>query len=156
MANVIGNIWAPSSRIMYWLDPWYVRPMTDIHATVWDGWTDIRSPEDARKKAKDAYRAHYKNVRNITPPERLLEFKLSDGWEPLCKFLGKPVPDVPFPHVNDTNWVNEKISIILSRIFSGLCGGRARWSCRLRSASLHSGIFGKTPPSIAKELDWKV
>lgn len=23
-------------------------------------------------------------------------------WEPLCKFLGKPVPDGPFPHENDT------------------------------------------------------
>ena len=24
------------------------------------------------------------------------------GWEPLCKFLGVPVPDVEFPHSNDT------------------------------------------------------
>lgn len=24
----------------------------------------------------------------------------SEGWEPLCKFLGFPVPDEPFPHKN--------------------------------------------------------
>lgn len=36
------------------------------------------------------------------PPERLLEWKASDGWEPLCKFLGVPVPSTPFPRVNDT------------------------------------------------------
>ena len=24
-----------------------------------------------------------------------------EGWEPLCRFLGKDVPDVPFPRVND-------------------------------------------------------
>jgi hypothetical protein len=23
-----------------------------------------------------------------------------DGWEPLCKFLGVPVPDEPFTHEN--------------------------------------------------------
>ncbi|KAI1500707.1 hypothetical protein F5X99DRAFT_409782 [Biscogniauxia marginata] len=26
----------------------------------------------------------------LMPKERLLEFALADGWEPLCKFLGKP------------------------------------------------------------------
>ena len=33
-------------------------------------------------------------------PERLLIFKVQDGWDPLCNFLGLPVPDIPFPHVN--------------------------------------------------------
>lgn len=35
-------------------------------------------------------------------PDRLLEYELGTGWEPLCKFLGKPVPSVPFPHVNES------------------------------------------------------
>lgn len=39
-------------------------------------------------------------IRGLVPPERLLEWDISDGWEPLCKFLGKPVPDIPFPHAN--------------------------------------------------------
>ncbi len=30
-----------------------------------------------------------------------LEFELGDGWESLCGFLDKRVPDVEFPHVND-------------------------------------------------------
>ncbi|KAM0366855.1 hypothetical protein ACHAPK_008335, partial [Fusarium culmorum] len=34
------------------------------------------------------------------PKERLLEWTVQDGWEPLCKFLDKPIPDEPFPHVN--------------------------------------------------------
>ena len=34
------------------------------------------------------------------PPDRLLVFNPSDGWEPLCSFLGVPVPQIPFPHVN--------------------------------------------------------
>ena len=27
-------------------------------------------------------------------------YKVSDGWEPLCRFLEKDVPDCPFPHKN--------------------------------------------------------
>ena len=26
---------------------------------------------------------------------------MSEGWEPLCKFIGKDVPNEPFPNVND-------------------------------------------------------
>ena len=34
------------------------------------------------------------------PPDRLLEWRASDGWEPICRALGSPVPDEPFPHLN--------------------------------------------------------
>lgn len=33
---------------------------------------------------------------------QLLQFSVKEGWEPLCKFLEVPVPDVPFPHTNST------------------------------------------------------
>ena len=39
-------------------------------------------------------------VINSLPPERLLVFHPKQGWEPLCRFLGVPVPDVGFPRVN--------------------------------------------------------
>jgi len=38
--------------------------------------------------------------RNI-PADRLLIFDVKQGWAPLCKFLEVPVPDTPFPYVND-------------------------------------------------------
>ena len=34
------------------------------------------------------------------PKDKLLVFKCSEGWEPLCKFLGVPIPNSPFPHRN--------------------------------------------------------
>lgn len=34
------------------------------------------------------------------PPERLLVWTISEGWEPICAFLGVPVPIEPFPRVN--------------------------------------------------------
>ena len=36
------------------------------------------------------------------PADRLLVFRVQDGWEPLCKFLGREVPPgIPFPHLNE-------------------------------------------------------
>ncbi|CAG9953277.1 unnamed protein product [Clonostachys rosea f. rosea IK726] len=52
------------------------------------------------RNAKWVYRAHYAMVRGMVPKDRLLEWSVDDGWEPLCEFLGKPVPKEPFPHTN--------------------------------------------------------
>ena len=49
-----------------------------------------------------AFLRHNDEVRRTIAPERLLEFQISEGWEPLCAFLDRPVPDAPFPRVNDT------------------------------------------------------
>ena len=45
-------------------------------------------------------------VRKTITTDRLLEFEAKDGWEPLCRFLGVPVPEQPFPHVNDRDAMN--------------------------------------------------
>ena len=39
----------------------------------------------------------------------MLVFKLADGWKPLCEFLGKPIPDQPFPHKNKGASVTDEI-----------------------------------------------
>lgn len=46
------------------------------------------------------FRLHNEKVRAVVPKEKLLKFSVKDGWEPLCQFLGKDVPKIPFPHVN--------------------------------------------------------
>lgn len=48
------------------------------------------------------YDAHNAAVRAAIEPERLLEYDVTDGWAPLCAFLGVPVPDAPYPHSNTT------------------------------------------------------
>lgn len=48
-----------------------------------------------------AFERHNAEVRRRIAPERLLEFEAKVGWEPLCAHLGVPVPDEPFPRVND-------------------------------------------------------
>jgi hypothetical protein len=49
------------------------------------------------------FKRHDEEVRRTIPKERLLVFEASQGWAPLCAFLGVPVPDTPFPSVNSTD-----------------------------------------------------
>lgn len=46
------------------------------------------------------YRQHNNHVKSSVPKERLLVYKLGDGWKPLCEFLNLPVPEEPYPHRN--------------------------------------------------------
>lgn len=65
-----------------------------------------------RETLLKGYELHYNNVRQAIPPERLLEYNVKEGWEPLCTFLKVPVPDVPFPHVND----RFKVQVIMNTL----------------------------------------
>ena len=46
------------------------------------------------------FERHNEELRRVIPHERLLVFEAKDGWEPLCGFLGVPVPKEPFPKNN--------------------------------------------------------
>jgi len=56
--------------------------------------------------SKDAviksFNDHNATVIAKCPKDKLLVFEVSQGWEPLCKFLNKPIPNCPFPNVNDS------------------------------------------------------
>jgi hypothetical protein len=47
-----------------------------------------------------AYERHNAEVRRTAPTDNLLEWHATQGWEPICRALGIPVPDMPFPWNN--------------------------------------------------------
>ncbi|AXE66452.1 hypothetical protein BBF93_13920 [Hyphomonas sp. CACIAM 19H1] len=47
-----------------------------------------------------AFHAHEAAVKAEIPANRLLIHSAKDGWEPLCAFLGAPVPATPYPRTN--------------------------------------------------------
>lgn len=61
-----------------------------------------------RDSSVAAYRRNNEKVRAAIPASKLLIFTPSDGWNPLCKFLGVPVPDTDFPRSNarDEFWAH--------------------------------------------------
>lgn len=59
--------------------------------------------DDFENRGKERFHDYYKEIRALVPPGRLLEYRVSSGWEPLCEYLGEPVPDVPFPQSNNAD-----------------------------------------------------
>jgi len=57
-----------------------------------------------------AFTAHNDAVKAEIPARRLLIYQVKDGWGPLCAFLGKPVPDEPFPRSNDRGEFWDRVS----------------------------------------------
>ncbi|KAL8649539.1 MAG: hypothetical protein Q9226_005535 [Calogaya cf. arnoldii] len=112
---IIVPMWARWTQFIGKVDPWFVGPLHDMHMRWVRGWLGSHDEEEMRRKAKAHYKEHNALVRRVTPKERLLEYKMGSGWEPLCTFLGKPIPDVEFPRVNEAAALQEKISIILQR-----------------------------------------
>ena len=55
---------------------------------------------DDPEYAMSVFEKNTMDVQASVPVDRLLIFWLGDGWEPLCKFLGKSVPKEPFPNRN--------------------------------------------------------
>jgi hypothetical protein len=53
-----------------------------------------------RDTAIAAFERREADVRATIPADRLLVFDVAEGWEPICAFLGKAVPDQPFPKRN--------------------------------------------------------
>jgi Sulfotransferase domain len=64
-----------------------------------------------------SYDCHNEYIRRMVPRDRLIEFEPSQGWEPLCEFLGKPVPACDFPRLNDTKQMQR--GFLLSLVVGG-------------------------------------
>lgn len=99
-------------------DSWYF----SMHRTIWHAWhhDKTRSPDGSvenpmvslsdkfheglwksnfEKHGRQCFREHNRAVEKLmsTRPDDFLIYETRQGWEPLCHFLGKEVPDEPFP-----------------------------------------------------------
>jgi Sulfotransferase domain len=73
-----------------------------LHTRLTPDWTDETA-------AKEAFARHNEAVRAEIPADRLVEWRSSDGWEPVCEALGVAAPDEPFPHA----WKRDEFRIRL-------------------------------------------
>jgi hypothetical protein len=77
---------------------------------------------------------HEDEVRSTVAPERLLVWSAAEGWEPLCEFLELPIPDIPFPRVNDSR---EFIDRVIDGSLIALTEWRARSTLEPSPAATH-------------------
>lgn len=82
---------------------------------------------------KEVFIEHNEAVRRTTKGagKQMLEFELGNGWEELCGFLGKPVPDIDFPHVNEREtwraafnlgWTGRNIVLLIMTLIVAMIG----------------------------------
>ena len=63
----------------------------------------------------DRFNAHNKAVRSYFAARAedllILDLTEGDGWEKLCAFIGRDIPDVPFPHANPSRLRAKRIPL---------------------------------------------
>ncbi len=79
--------------------PPHVRAMMEAMREIVAAQTFGGRPDD-KETAIAAFARRTEDVRATIPPARLLVFDTTEGWAPLCAFLGVAVPAEPFPHMN--------------------------------------------------------
>jgi hypothetical protein len=70
-----------------------------VNDMIWQGTFDGRFEDKAY--AIEVFERHIEEVKRRVPSERLLVYEVTEGWVPLCEFLGVPEPEETFPHLND-------------------------------------------------------
>lgn len=63
-----------------------------------------------REFMTDYFRRWNDDVMASVPADKLLVFQAKDGWEPLCDFLGVPIPAEPYPRVNSREDMHRRVS----------------------------------------------
>ena len=108
--------------VLSWLDFDWLGRLAALANRGTEGIYSARTKEDIRKNARLVYRRHHATVRNLLKdqPDRLLEYKMGDGWEPICHFLDLPVPKEPFPHVNEKAYMETQKGAMLLKVLDRL------------------------------------
>jgi hypothetical protein len=77
--------------------------------------------------AMTLFRGHNQTVIDLVPENKLLLFRIEEGWPKLCQFLESPEPDEPFPWRNRKSeflnsapdWATERMEQARKRLRSG-------------------------------------
>jgi hypothetical protein len=105
------------------IDPRWRGFLRMIDRLVWEGRGTFAAGHERPQQLIEAMLRHNEEVKRNVPPERLLVWSVTEGWEPLCEFLQLPVPDEPFPHLNDR-------TEFLNRIIDGSLEALQQWRAR--------------------------
>ena len=103
------DTWYPGSRFILTIrdtDKWYQSALnhfggrtTKMREWIYQGYGDPRGHEDIYRTT---YTTHNNDVQayfaNRQSDFLILNFSKGDGWEKVCTFLQKDIPDKPFPH----------------------------------------------------------
>ena len=97
------------------VDPAWKRYVALVERMFWSPDGCFAQGHETPELLIEGFERHNEEVKRTVPPERLLVWQVSEGWEPLCEFLEVEVPAEPLPHVNDRE-------TFLGRVIDGALG----------------------------------
>jgi len=77
-----------------------LRKLTQLFSLLFERTLGYKTGELNYQRLVEGYNQHRESIRTLVPKERLLEYQVGEGWDPLCKRLNLPIPNIPYPHKN--------------------------------------------------------
>ncbi|UNI15337.1 hypothetical protein JDV02_001877 [Purpureocillium takamizusanense] len=118
--TIIRLLWNPMAEIVVR----YAGPVLGVKSTTVArklvlGFFEARNVCEIRSNALRVYERHHRTIQSMVPASQLLIYRMGDGWEPICSFLGKPVPEIEFPRINEMAELKRRgTAVFISRILS--------------------------------------
>jgi hypothetical protein len=113
------SVMALLARARSEIDPRWGRYMAFVERMFWGPQGTFSEGAEPAQLIEQMVR-HTEEVKRAIPPERLLVWEVSEGWEPLCSFLGVEQPEGALPHANDRE-------TFLDRVMGGALETLQRW-----------------------------
>jgi hypothetical protein len=95
-------------------------------------WPKVTATQDTAVLTR-IYTDWMNDVKTNAPQDRLLIWNVKEGWKPLCKFLGVPVPSEAFPRVHEVATMKTTLQVVHKKA--------ARESARYHCQSLCSTLL---------------
>lgn len=99
-SSLISAVLGFTAKVLFMPNRWNYPMFQKLNQVLYDS--------DFERNGRKSFQQHYDLVRSLVPPENLLEYHVSDGWAPLCKFLDKPIPSEEIPFMNQTSGFKQK------------------------------------------------
>jgi len=109
-----GGVRGAATRLLATLSPDLRAFVSMTQATVERPIFDGRLAD--REHAVAVFRRHIADVQAALPPDRLLTYDVTEGWNPLCAFLDAPLPARPFPRTNDAQSFQRTVGPMIGRL----------------------------------------
>ncbi|MCJ1312654.1 hypothetical protein MMC25_006329 [Agyrium rufum] len=111
---LIEGVLNPMGRYVFrFTDPLWFGRIINLGAAWIEAFCGSIDLPKAKTNAIPAYRVYYAAIRANVPKDRLLEYRLGSGWEPLCEHLGKSLPEVAFPRRNDAQCLDMTFGVVI-------------------------------------------
>lgn len=124
----------PSFQVLRYTDPSGAGTFMQHAELIWEVFCD--GDYDDQDKLKKRFLEHAEHVRQVVPKDRLLEYRIQQGWEPLVKFLDLGERNGSLPRENGQSAYIEMCSkfwkFVVFRSFKNL----------IKLAVILSGVIG--------------